>query len=271
MSDPKLDIYFLVFASIVLFSSFILFIVIFFNYYRKKQRKNIIEKEELKTKFNEEILRAQLEIQEQTLINISQEIHDNIGQVLSLAKLNLATTDLNKPEALYQKIDDSKNLVAKAIQDLRDLSKSLNTDYVIEMGLARSIEYELEMIKKSGVFQTNFEIEGQVYKIEPQKELILFRIVQEVLNNIIKHSKATNIIAKQDYKPGLFSMQIIDNGDGFDLKALKENSKFGLGIKNMHNRAKLIGADFQINSIIGKGTTASLSLPVISNAYEHAK
>ena len=92
MNDSKLDIYFLVFASIVLFSSFILFIVIFFNYYRKKQRKNIIEKEELKTRFNEEILRAQLEIQEQTLINISQEIHDNIGQVLSLVKLNLATT-----------------------------------------------------------------------------------------------------------------------------------------------------------------------------------
>ena len=172
---------------------------------------------------------------------------------------------------LSQKIDDSKNLVAKAIQDLRDLSKSLNTDYVIEMGLARSIEYELEMIKKSGVFQTSFEIEGQLYKIEPQKELILFRIVQEVLNNIIKHSKAANIIVKQDYKPELFSMQVTDDGEGFDLKALKENSKFGLGIKNMHNRAKLIGADFQINSTIGKGTTASISLPLISNAYEHPK
>ncbi len=66
-------------------------------------------------------------------------------------------------------------------------------------------------------------------------------------------------------------MQVIDNGEGFDLKALKENSKFGLGIKNMHNRAKLIGADFQINSTIGKGTTASISLPLISNAYEHPK
>ena len=251
---------------VIISSVFLLFIVsgivILILTYQKKQQQYFREKDQLKTKFEKEILETQLEIQEQTLKNISQEIHDNIGQVLSLAKLNLATTDLSQPDLLSQKIDDSKNLVGKAIQDLRDLSKSMNTDYVTEMGLARSIEYELEMIKKTGSFETDLEIEGTVCKLEPQKELILFRIVQEVLNNIIKHSKATKIEVRLQYQPDIFSMQISDNGDGFDLNFLKESSKFGLGIKSMHNRGHLIGADFQITSALEKGTTAHISLPL---------
>jgi two-component system NarL family sensor kinase len=209
---------------------------------------------------------TQLEIQEQTLKNISQEIHDNIGQVLSLAKLNLATTDIDQKEAARQKVDDSKNLVAKAIQDLRDLSKSLNTDYVTDMGLARSIEYELEMLKKTGSFDTDFEIEGGVYKLEKQKELILFRIVQEVLNNVIKHAKASRIAIKLCYQADHFSLKVMDNGQGFDLNNLqdKQNPSRGLGIKNMHNRASLIGGKFSITSIMTEGTSVDIRLPVLS-------
>lgn len=150
------------------------FIVVFLLQYQKRKfshRQDIIK---LQDSFQQNILRAQLEIQEQTLKNISQEIHDNIGQVLSLAKLNLATTDIHQPDAMLQKIEDSKILVAKAIQDLRDLSKSMNTDYISEMGFARAVEYELEMIKKTGSFETVIEISGVVRKLEAQKELIRF-------------------------------------------------------------------------------------------------
>jgi two-component system, NarL family, sensor kinase len=251
---------------IVISSIFLLFIVsgivILILAYQKKQQQYFREKEQLKTIFEKEILKSQLEIQEQTLKNISQEIHDNIGQVLSLAKLNLATTDINQPDVVQQKIEDSKTLVGKAIQDLRDLSKSLNTDYVADMGLARAIEYEMEMIKKTGSFETVFEISGTVRKLETQKELILFRIVQEVLNNIIRHSKAKLINIKLNYMPFIFSIRISDNGDGFDLSLLRENSKFGLGIRNMNNRAQLVGAQFEITSTLEIGTVVNISLPL---------
>ncbi|HSZ86217.1 MAG TPA: ATP-binding protein [Puia sp.] len=261
MAEAKIDIYFLVFSSILLFFAFIFSLIYFFNYYRKKQRKNFLEKEALTIKFKEELLNTRLEIQEQTMKNISQEIHDNIGQVLSLAKLNLSTTDVNKTENAQQKVDQSKDLVAKAIQDLRDLSKSLNTDYVQDMGLPRSIEYELEIIKKTGTFETRFELSGIVYKIGQQKELILFRIVQELLNNIIKHTRAAQITVMLYYQPSLFSMMVEDDGEGFDVMELQKN-KAGLGIKNMQNRAQLLGAEFIVSSVIGKGTTAQINLPI---------
>jgi two-component system, NarL family, sensor kinase len=266
MHDSKSDIYFLVFASILLFFSLVFFIFVFFRHYRSKQRGNFSEKEAMKNSFQQELLRSQLEIQERTLQNISQEIHDNIGQVLSLAKLNLATADINQTEQLRQKIDDSRNLVGKAIQDLRDLSKSMNTDYVAEMGLSRSIEYELEMIKKTGSFETVFEIEGSLYPFDRQKELILFRIVQEVLNNIIKHAHATRIAVKLDYQPGFLSLNVLDNGQGFDPGHAREppddqKTSPGLGIKNMQNRALLIGANFSISSSQSWGTSVHIYLP----------
>lgn len=250
----------------VLFIAIGTFLVVFLLQYQKKKFQHFKELLNLKETFSHTLLRSQLEIQEQTLKNISQEIHDNIGQVLSLAKLNLATVDIEKIETLQQKIDDSKSLVAKAIQDLRDLSKSLNTDYVSDMGLARSIEYELEMIKKTGIIQTTFEIEGRVSKLEQQKELILFRIVQEVLNNILKHAKATSITIKLKYQTSYFFLKVTDNGQGFDLGKIQDrrDGKPGLGIKNLHNRAQLIGANFSMSSTLAQGTTVDISLPIQS-------
>jgi two-component system, NarL family, sensor kinase len=239
------------------------FIVSFIFLYRYRRNKMLFEKEQMETFFQQELLRTQLEIQEQTLKNISQEIHDNIGQMLSLAKLNLATTDIEQKEMVQQKINDSHHLISKAIQDLRDLSRSFNTDYVSEMGLLRSIEYELEMIQKTGTIKTKLDVTGPVYKLDPQKELILFRIVQETLNNVIKHANADTVSIMIAYNSANITLRISDNGCGFDLLPLNENVnvKFGLGIRNMHNRAKLIGADFSISSMISKGTEVIIQSP----------
>jgi two-component system NarL family sensor kinase len=239
------------------------FILVLVAYINQRKKRHIEEKKSMQVNFNQELLRTQLEIQEQTLKTISQEIHDNIGQVLSLAKLNLATADISKMDTLSQKIEDSRSLVAKAIQDLRDLSKSMNTDYVSDMGLPRSIEYELEMIKKTGYYETEFDIEGSVYPLERKKELILFRIVQEVLNNIIKHARATRIILSLHYEPASLDVKITDNGHGFDLTMIqgKNEVKAGLGIKNMNNRAQLIGAQFLMRSTLEQGTIVDIHVP----------
>jgi two-component system, NarL family, sensor kinase len=249
------------------------FLIFFVAIYRFRRNKHIREKKIMESEFSQTLLQSQLEIQEQTLKNISQEIHDNIGQALSLAKLNLNTMSLDEPDKLMQKIGNSKELVSKAIVDLRDLSRSLNTDYVEEMGLIRSVEYELEMIRKSGTLQTRFEISGQVYRFDKQKELITFRIVQEVLNNIIKHARAGNINVHAGYSGDKLELTIADDGQGVDLSPLNENNggNFGLGIRNMHNRAKLIGASFSMSSAIGKGTEVKISLPKENNHHNEGR
>lgn len=260
-----LEIRILVIALTCLFLLLGSVVLIFFGVYKKNQN----TKEKQIQILNKEILSTQLEIQEQTLKNISQEIHDNIGQALTLAKLNLNTMSIENTDQLQQKITLSKTLVSKAIVDLRDLSHSLNTDYVAEMGLLRSIEYELEMIAKTGIVKTSLQISGQVYRFDKQKELITFRIVQEVLNNIIKHAKADNITVQAVYTIETLELSIKDDGLGFEPTPAEQSSNnqagLGLGMRNMYNRAKLIGAGFVIESSVGNGTLVKLSLSKENN------
>jgi two-component system, NarL family, sensor kinase len=258
----KTDVEILILATTLLLLLLGSFVIFMFLLYKKKQRLHK-EKESL---FQKTLLQSQLEIQEQTLHTISQEIHDNIGQVLSLAKLNLGTIDLNNPNTLTQKIEDSRELVGKAIQDLRSLAKGLNTSFLTDMGLLRSIEYELDMVRKSGGFITKLNTQGTPVKLDSQKELILFRIVQEVFNNIIKHAEATELLILIKFSPGVLTITITDNGKGFDFTLLdiNENPNFGLGLRNMQSRAQLVGAQFNLTSIPRIGTTVILSLPFSS-------
>jgi two-component system, NarL family, sensor kinase len=239
------------------------FIISFLFLYRRRHHRYLREKQQLQLSYEGELLKTKLEIQEQTFKHISQEIHDNIGQVLSLAKLNIATMDITETAGLEQKIGDSKKLISKAIQDLRNLSHGLSTDFIADMGLTRAIGFELEMIRKSGEYETVLETEGTAYSLDTQKELIIYRIIQEILNNIIKHSSARKIIIYLLYERSVFTLSITDNGNGFDLTPLNDNtSSSGLGIRNMHNRAQLIGAGFLISSTLGKGTSVTITVPV---------
>ena len=243
---------------IILFLAVALFF--FFISYNRKF-KYLKEKQQLRNEFNQEILRAQLEIQEQTFQNISQEIHDNIGQMLSLAKLNLNTTDIRQPQQAEDKIQLSRDLVSKAITDLRDLSKSLNPEIIMKIGLSESIQRALLMAAKTAQFEVNMTQNGDLFRFDPHKELIIFRIFQEILNNVITHSKARTVNVTLDFQMPHFSLRVEDDGVGFDTSKLdSEDQNNGLGVRSMKNRAVLIGADFTISSTPQVGTVVIVEL-----------
>jgi signal transduction histidine kinase len=247
-----------VLAGTVLILFFATMIFWFVYAYRKKHTKYLVEKAQLQAQFQQELLRTQLEIQEQTFKTISQEIHDNIGQMLSLAKLNLNTVDLQKQAQAGEKISTARDLVSKTIQDLRDLSKTLNTETITTVGLLSAIEAELHLLQKTGTLQTTFSKTGTPVRLDPQKQLILFRIVQEALHNVMKHAQAAAICVEAAFEPEQFRLLIVDNGRGFEGTA---PSTFGSSLRNMQNRSRLIGAAWQIESAAGSGTTIRITLP----------
>ncbi len=242
------------------------FVVFFFIIYIRRKYHHIQEKQRMQSSFKEELLRTRLEIQEQTLQTISEEIHDNIGQALSLAKLKLNTLDYLDQDKLRSKTTDAKELVSKAIQDLRDLSRSLNTDAIASQGLVSALEQELEMYRRTD-FKAELLADGPVPRLEPQKELIIFRIIQESLNNISKHADAGQIRVIIKAGKENLEIRVEDNGKGFDpglVQRRTENTK-SLGLRNMANRAAMIGADFRLCSEPGKGTIVILTLPLNKN------
>jgi signal transduction histidine kinase len=240
------------------------FVTSFLFVYQRRQHAYVQEKEELKNLYQQEILKAQLEMKEQTLYTVAQEIHDNIGQILSLVKLNLNTVTLEEGSPAAQKISTTKGLVSKAIGDLRNLSKTLNSEHVSHQRLSQSLQHELDLISRTGTCETQLQVEGSEKTLDPQKQLIIFRIVQESLNNIIKHAGAQQISVILHYLAGRLDLSIQDDGTGFDKCALQDNTTRdkGTGLRNMHNRAQMIGATFTISSQPGKGTLIQLSLPL---------
>jgi two-component system, NarL family, sensor kinase len=240
-------------TALILFFAFV--IIVLYLLFQKKKHRYLIEKQLMKTQFSQALLQTQIEIQEQTLKTISQEIHDNIGQVLSLAKLNLGTLQYGEDE----KLNDTKNLVSKAINDLRDLSRSLHGDKIAELGLQESVANELKILQNTGQYHTTLQITGEPYKLEPQKEMVLFRIVQEAIHNAVKHAKAKNITVQLNYQPSDFVLLITDDGVGFNTADL-DAAQTGIGLQSMQNRAVLIGGQFTITAANGNGTVIKIEL-----------
>ncbi len=246
-------------ALIVLFIFIItVFIVLFIFIYHRRQVKNLQEKKLLQSQHAQAILQTQLEIQEQTLNTVAQEIHDNIGQILGLAKLNLNNLIALQPDT--PKLTDTKDLVGKAINDLRNLTRSLHGGRIADLGLPDALEQELHTLQNTGQFTTQLQTTGKPYRLEAQHEMVLFRMVQEALHNAIKHSEATHINVALHYEPNQFKLMVSDDGKGFEPAALAAAQK-GIGLKSMENRATLIGAIFSINTAIGQGTSITVILP----------
>ena len=263
MQESSADLIgFLIIATLSILSLVGFTILVLFLYQRKQEyySKTMAS---IELEHEKDLLKTQLEIQEETFLNISREIHDNIGLALTLAKLNLNTLSIREDDKSKEQLSTAVGLIGKAISDLRDISKSLNSDIISQVGWLKQLEDEIEKIQKFPQFSASFRIIGQVIFLESYKELILFRIAQEALNNILKHSEATEIQMEVIFNT-LIELKVKDNGKGFvtQEKAERGNQKMRLGLTNMANRAKLINGVFNITSEPGIGTTVSVKVPV---------
>ena len=233
----------------------LVFVILFYQKKRFQHQQQLAQKNK---EFSEQLLQSQIEIQEQTFNAISNEIHDNVGQILSLAKVQLNIID--QKETLDRTIlTDAKESVSKAITDLRDIAKGLNSDMIGQTDLHEIIEQELHRINRSGLLTTHTRLEGEVKSLVQQKKLIIFRMIQECLQNIIKHSKASRVDLSFRYERDHLKITIADNGLGFDKSMLKYRD--GLGLNNIFNRAKLIGGSATIDTAPGEGTTITIISP----------
>jgi signal transduction histidine kinase len=258
MFQADQDSILIIIAGTLMFLLLGIFIISFLFFYQRKRTIHITEQEHLKSAFSQEILTTQIEVQEQTLNYISQELHDNIGQVLSFVKLNLGTTSTLAEEKKQRKIDESRDLLAQVISDLRDLSKSLSFQQIKQFGLVRAMQIEIERVNKSGLIKIKIDVSGDPHNLGEQRELVLFRIFQEALNNALKYAHALNLSINLIYTTELFSLTIADDGIGFSTDMAGKNN--GSGLRNMENRAALIGATATLESALGEGCVIKVNL-----------
>ncbi|ASU35963.1 sensor histidine kinase [Mucilaginibacter xinganensis] len=237
------------------------FVLAYIFVYNKRKKMHIKEKALMQLTFDAEITKSQLEVQEQTMQTIGADLHDNIGQLLSLTSLTLNSIELENAPKARQKIDAAIDLTVRSIKEMRLLGKLLQGDQLIVLGLSEAIRHEINWIEKSGKYQVNYIIEGEMPAANSgDKDLILFRILQEVLNNIIKHAQATQLTIKLDYREPSLQLVVMDDGIGFNPDTLTAG-QIGMGLQNIQKRAGIIGGYADISSHPDKGTTITVFIP----------
>lgn len=235
----------------------VLFVVVFFMAFLRRKNRFLIERMEAKQKFERELADTRLEIQEQTFKNIAWELHDNVGQLLSVANIQLGMMQHGATDDLHEQIKETKDVIRSTVEEVRSLSKTLNTDVVLSNGLERSIELELERFKRLNFLVPHLDISGSPQRVRPEDEIIIFRILQEFFSNVIKHARANNLFVTLNYQPDRLIVGLKDDGVGFDTDQKQESS----GLVNMKSRAALLGAQFSLRSSAANGTELELIYP----------
>ncbi|MBU3714081.1 MAG: hypothetical protein FGM46_03950 [Ferruginibacter sp.] len=208
----------------------------------------------LKLEHENDILKTQLEIQEQTFQNISREIHDNIGQKLTLAKLQLNTAGLSD----NNHVSDSVKIIGDAIRDLSDISRSMSSEFIQNNGFIKAVEFEMNQLSKTRLYSFKLVVTGETIFMDAKSEVILFRIIQEALSNIIKHAEASEVLVDIHFKEDQLLVNIKDNGKGFDFK----NTDNPNGLLNMQKRAHMLKGSCTIQSDMGIGTVINIQIPL---------
>ena len=252
------DIAILLISMFVFLSALFYFILHLAMRYRRKK----VETDKMRELFASQLASSRIEMQEQTLQYVSRELHDNIGQVASLLKIYLGTVKYDDEPKLRAKIEDSKNLVQNLVTDIKLLSTTLNTDKLVKMNLPDAVKIEGEKIDRTGEFKVIVSVEGEHIVMDNDKKLILFRMIQEILNNTVKHSGANYIDIKFTYLENNLILEITDNGHGFNVEEKLADNQSGNGLINLQNRAHAIKGNLQISSIPGIGTTHKLIVPI---------
>lgn len=259
MNDSISEIYVFVITGILLFGILAGFIVFFIITYYKKQQQNSKEKLQLQTKFNEDLLKSTIEIQEKAFDDISRELHDNIGQQLSSASIYLNLMLLENSCRDHAKLQSCKEIITGSIQDIRQLSQTLLGQKITNLGLVQSVQTQINRINKLGISTASLETNTSDICFDPKKEIILFRIIQEAINNATKHTPGCEIKISITKMPN-HSLTIIidDKGKGFAMDNIKNA---GVGLINMQSRAETIGANLTITSRENEGTQITISVP----------
>jgi len=241
---------------IILLTTFIISLARKFQAKHKEFEKNT---DDLNLNHEQTMLQSYTDIQERTFEDISRELHDNIGQQLSLANFYMSSIDLSDKEKSLDQLQDLKLIVANAMNDLSNLNKSISNQVLSSNGLIYAIDRELQLMRKAGNYEVNFEIEGQSTFMSSQSELMIFRVVQELLNNIIKHSQATLVKMQIAYKNNVFDLSLHDNGLGVDTSKIVST---GLGLGNIQKRIAMLKAQYACIPEPGRGTTITIKIPV---------
>lgn len=232
------------------------FIIYLTMLHRHKKNRMHIEQKIQEERFNEEILNNRIEVQEATFNSVGIELHDNVGQLISTALMlvNMTERDL---EVVPPNLTAAAVTLNQSIIELRSLSKSLNKDWLEKFELEQNLFTEVERINTSGEILIELSAIDENLLLLPGQQFLIFRIIQEGIQNVLRHAKASQLKITIQSKPGGVEIFLKDNGVGFNTRT----KTTGIGIPNIRQRALAMGGTAKWISN-NSGTLLTISIPI---------
>jgi signal transduction histidine kinase len=248
-------------SIIVFFLLTLLFGALVYNRYRLKQRSKF--QEELNRKQNE-LFNTVTTIQDKERKRIAQDIHDQVGSVLSAAKLQLSGLEELKSqlnEDQIRKYASAMTLMDQAAEELRNISHNLMPATLSRLGLVAALRGLFDKISEYSKLTINFNSHGFEKRIEEPAEINIYPIVLELINNVVKHAEATEATVQLIKYPTYINISVEDDGKGFDVDKARANEN-GIGMRNLISRIEYLNGTLNIDSAEGKGTTIMIDVPI---------
>ncbi len=245
-----------IFTSVIILI-FIVSIISFMFQYRKRRAQYELEKKMSEEQHAKELLATQVEIQQQTMQDLGREIHDNVGQKLTLASIYAQQLAFeNKYPAVNERIATIGSIINTSLSELRSLSRTLTSDYIQKTELSALVKTECDRVNALGKCRVTCQFAQVKIPLDETKKKIVLRIVQEFLQNSLRHAQCTDITVILQYADSTLKIIAKDDGVGFDTVG----AFYGIGLENMRKRAELIGAQFYLASRLNEGTEISFIL-----------
>lgn len=218
------------------------------------------EKEELAANFERERILAELEASKTAREHIAADLHDSLGQVLSLMVIELRNMTGGSNKSILQGLPRLTELGERGLVELRAIAKTIREHEPLQHGLSMAFRAEVNYLEELGYFSISLDTPDDYEPpLGPDRGILLFRIFQEATNNILKHAKATWVAVTLRPEDSGTVLRIVDNGCGFNLDHALAHG--GSGLHNIRQRARLLGGTCRIHSLEGAGTSISINIP----------
>nr|WP_295870173.1 histidine kinase [uncultured Chitinophaga sp.] len=249
-------------TTVMLILGVIVILLVMFQQKQVIQHKLLIRDKDLQ--LQRERLVAVLQGQEQERKRIAEDLHDEVGAQLSVLKLSIGGLMplLKTGNGEAERLKETKDFTDIIIQQLRFISQSLHPQALENLGLAHALDSFCSLMNKNKAVKIHFRVAENHHPVEMEKALNVYRVVQELINNILKHAAATDVTITYQTTPSLLTITVADNGNGLLLPSLDANKKKtgSLGLKNIESRLNIIGGKINFAAGDPKGTLATITV-----------